>query len=406
MSKMTIWTFYEVVKENNNLAKCTLCSTKLSRGGLDKRTWGTSNMNRHLKNKHEIEWKSLIEKKTQNEKRKLDESDVNPGTSKITTATSKKAKQELVRDTIPDWVEIKTKWGFHSIEAEKRHKAIFEEIVMDMRPFSSVNNAGFVRSHAIYHPQFEIASAKYYRDQVDKVYEKVRSKINNHIIKDNPQTIAIQLDGWSAYHHGYLGVNITYIHEWERKNFNIACTPFDESHTGSNLFKLLLFITDKWEITSKIHAGVRDNAANVKKLFKEDGCSWVDFGCLNHSLQLVIKANLFCLTSVEAVIKKAKALASFCNSSNHFYQQIMKQQETHRPGLPSLGLLNDVETRWNSTFDMLDRIVVLQKCISAAIADSNNQKVAELELSKHDFLLIERVVLILKKEYFPNLLET
>ena len=161
-----------------------------------------------------------MKKKTQTEKRKLDESDINTGTSKITTATSKKAKQELVRDTIPDWVEIKTKWGFHSIEAEKRHKAIFEEIVMDMRPFSSVNNAGFVRSHAIYHPQFEIASAKYYRDQVDKVYEKVRSKINNHIIKDNPQTIAMQLDGWSAYHHGYLGVNITYIHEWERKNFN------------------------------------------------------------------------------------------------------------------------------------------------------------------------------------------
>ena len=54
MSKMTIWTYYEVVKENNNLAKCTLCSIKLSRGGLDKRTWDTSNLNKNLKNKHQI----------------------------------------------------------------------------------------------------------------------------------------------------------------------------------------------------------------------------------------------------------------------------------------------------------------------------------------------------------------
>ena len=39
MSKMTVCTYYKVVKENNNSAKCTLCSIQLSRGGLDKRTW-------------------------------------------------------------------------------------------------------------------------------------------------------------------------------------------------------------------------------------------------------------------------------------------------------------------------------------------------------------------------------
>ena len=52
---------------------------------------------------------------------------------------------------------------------------------------------------------------------------------------DNPDSVAITLDGWSAKHHGYLGINCHYLNDWKRVIFHVDCQPFDESHTAVNI---------------------------------------------------------------------------------------------------------------------------------------------------------------------------
>ena len=158
------------------------------------------------------------------------------------------------------------------------------------------------------------------------------------LVSDSPPTISVGLDGWSAFHHGYLGFKGHYINdEWDRVAFCLGCAPFDERHTGVNIYKKLESVLLDWDILSKTGLILRDNAANMEAAFDHDHSILSAEGCLNHTLQLAIKDGLFTLPSVESLVKKARDLVSFANQSTVFYTEFYKQQDilgiTDRPSL-------------------------------------------------------------------------
>lgn len=163
---------------------------------------------------------------------------------------------------------------------------------------------------------------------------------------DSPPIISLGLDAWSAHHHGYLGINSHHLNmDWEREIFNIACVPFDESHTAENIWKHLETVLKDWELMEKTGLCLRDNASNMKAAFNLPSCALKSFGCLSHTLQLSIQDEIFALTSVENVIKKCKALAGFANSSTNFYTEFYKQQRLQQNITDRQSLKQDVDTR-------------------------------------------------------------
>ena len=54
---------------------------------------------------------------------------------------------------------------FHSEAAQKIHRSIFEMIVVDLEPFSTLTQPGFIRSYAQARPDFQLGSAMYYRKE-------------------------------------------------------------------------------------------------------------------------------------------------------------------------------------------------------------------------------------------------
>ena len=52
---------------------------------------------------------------------------------------------------------------------------------------------------------------------------------------DNPLVVIVSLDGWSAHHFGYIGINIHYLNGWKRKSIHLSCQPFERSHTSQNI---------------------------------------------------------------------------------------------------------------------------------------------------------------------------
>jgi DNA-binding transcriptional regulator PaaX len=60
-------------------------------------------------------------------------------------------------------------------------------------------------------------------------------------------------------------------------------------------------------LENKILLAVSDNAANIKKAIKED-LKWRHFGCLAHTINLIVQD---ALKSIEPlIVEKAKALVS------------------------------------------------------------------------------------------------
>ena len=149
-----------------------------------------------------------------------------------------------------------------------------------------------------------------------------------------------------------MGINSHHINDqWERVIVNLACSPFDDSHTGENIYKCLRSVLLDWKILDKVRAGLclRDNASNMESALNPDAPWNTDhlksLGCLNHSLQLVIKEELFALPSVENVIKKARGLVGHANHSDKFYVEFYRQQE--KAGITNKkSLKQDVATRY------------------------------------------------------------
>ena len=70
-------------------------------------------------------------------------------------------------------------------------------------------------------PTFDVPSDTYYRNLLAKVgiintfimiivilcqmYTKGKATVKEALEKDNPSTISLALDGWTAHHHDYLG---------------------------------------------------------------------------------------------------------------------------------------------------------------------------------------------------------
>ena len=343
--------YFEPVLQDLKYVTCTLCGIKISRGSADKRKATTSSLTRHLENKHMEQWSKICEakKKIQTDKRKREDSEE----IQVFNLRNKKSRETFIKAAVPDWAQSKEMLPIHSRQAKNFHRSIFEHLVLDMLPWTHVNGPGFIAHHARYSPTIEIASEKHYRDMLDPIYEEFTSKLKSQIEEDNPSTVSAMLDGWSAFHHGYLGVNVTYLHDWKRKQMNLACKPFDVSHTGENLYNALSTTLDSWDLSSKVYVCLRDNASNMKSCFNQPGCIWVGEGCLIHSLQLVIQDELFNLPSISALIKHCKEIASFCNSSNQFYNELMAQQGLQMPNTPKLSLINDCPTRFFQYYNFI-----------------------------------------------------
>ena len=88
---------------------------------------------------------------------------------------------------------------------------------------------------------------------LNPAFQSIKSSLKNQINLDNPEEISISLDGWSQYHSSYLGINAHYIDkEWKRKMINIACIPFNESHTSENIWCCLKTCLNDWDILPKV----------------------------------------------------------------------------------------------------------------------------------------------------------
>jgi hypothetical protein len=61
------------------------------------------------------------------------------------------------------------------------------------------------------------------------------------LLRDKPEYISIQLDGWTAHHTGYHGCIATWINaEWKRESVVLACSPFNVKHTSANIAEWIL----------------------------------------------------------------------------------------------------------------------------------------------------------------------
>lgn len=93
------------------------------------------------------------------------------------------------------------------------------------------------------------------------------------------------------------------------------------------------------------------------------------------------------------MIEKVRNLCTHANHSNAFHTELCKQQKLQMGDGPELVMKQDVKTRWNSTFYMLERCLHLK---AALIPTISNLPDLSIEFSKKNWTLMEQIVKVLK----------
>lgn len=96
-----------------------------------------------------------------------------------------------------------------------------------------------------------------------------------------------------------------------------------------------------------------ENAPNIKKAIQKN-LKWRHFGCFAHTINLIVMDALKQLEPVCKVREKVRSIVGFFKSAASAckLQDIQKQQ-----GSEPKKLLQEVMTRWNSTFYLYDSTV-------------------------------------------------
>ena len=143
----------------------------------------------------------------------------------------------------------------------------------------------------------------------------------------------------------------------------LSTEAMEERHTAVNISQRLREISTEWKIADKVEAIVHDNAANMvlADTLLDEELDWGHVACVGHTLQLSINDSL-----KEATISKTVSIAR--KIVGHFNQP--------------LNLVQDVPTRWNSTFLMLDRLVLLSNAV-IAVLDGEKDTHIKAEAIRH-----------------------
>ena len=107
----------------------------------------------------------------------------------------------------------------------------------------------------------------------------------------------------------------------------------------------------------RIHVLLRDNAFNMKAgiCMLESSTAF----CFIHTLQLIFKDSLFLENNISVLIAKARQTVGHFNHFSTACEKLKNIQVTLGSSdlmQKTLLLVQDVETRWNSTYLMLKRI--------------------------------------------------
>ena len=159
-------------------------------------------------------------------------------------------------------------------------------------------------------------------------------------------------DAWtSKANHSCIIHTVHYINEvWELCCHLLDTTEITTEHTAINLVDELQESLTRWNLhEDKIVAFTTDNARNIVNAIEI--LSWQHFGCFAHTLQLGVKKTMQVPQVAKALGRARNLVSHFHHSNKSSYVKKQKQTDLHTD---HLSLIQDVVTRWNSSYYMVE----------------------------------------------------
>ncbi|CAH2207577.1 jg25847, partial [Pararge aegeria aegeria] len=305
-----------------------------------------------------------------------------------TKATTVRRSTQIASTSMKDYIEIKKPLSL--IKSQQLDEQLLKMIAKGYHALRIVEEQEFRKLVEMLNPGYKLPTRKTLSESLlPKAYNKALERVKKEIVK--AIAVCITTDGWrSVTNDDYIAITAHYIDPDTYKlcSVMIGCCNYNESHTMVNISEFLHEKFCEWNIDYKITAVVSDNAANILGAVRIGG--WRSVSCFAHSINLLVQNSL---TTISETVTKVKNVVEYFNRSLPGARKLKEIQE--QMNIAPLKLKQDISTRWNSTFDMLNRFFKIKDAIIATIAIIRS----DLALSPNDWIVVEKAIPILSIFY-------
>lgn len=279
---------------------------------------------------------------------------------------TRKTAQPQVDDFINNIKSISTQDGAKS---KKITEAITNFIIMDNRPFLTVEGKGFKQLMKEVCPLYKIPSRETIKTRVDEKYEAMSHLFKTYIT--NSANYCITYDIWTEtmQNKSFVGVTIHFLDNSQLLSGTLGVFELTEKHTSMYIAQKLTDIFAEWNISiEKVSAVITDNDSTVMKVNREMFGEKKIIPCFAHTINLVVTKSIDDSKLCTELIGKVRDIVKYIKRSVNASDELRKRQIDLGVKQGQIKkMILDVRTRWNSHFYMLQRFIELVSIVGAIL---------------------------------------
>nr|XP_037877017.1 E3 SUMO-protein ligase ZBED1-like [Bombyx mori] len=281
-------------------------------------------------------------------------------------------------------------------KTRKLNNCLLFMICKDHQSFSIVENEGFKTLMKTVAPQYKLPSRTTLRRWLDDKYEVISETIKKML--SSIEDITLTTDIWSDTLNmkSFLGITAHFGIDIELYSVTLGVYELDERHTSDYLSEILLKVCQDWKIDQEnVTAVVTDNAANIVKAIELAFGRRKHIPCFAHTLNLVAEGTMICI-EWRNIVSKVKSIVTWfkqsCIASDELRKATAAATESSA-GAAEVKLIQSVDTRWNSTYYMLQRFLELRSVINDILFRHPR---APAMLSASEISTVSSVIMVLR----------
>lgn len=347
-----LWNHFSICSADSTKVICMHCGRTISRGKKPTNL-GTSCLLRHLQRFHNNVLK--------------------PDASEPVLSSSTNSRVPLSTDLLgsSSFDETNDKFSDTHPIAKKITSLVAEMIALDLQPYSFVDNIGFNRLLEYLQPQYSLPSPSYFsRTAIPDMYESVKQIIVSHLKEAESGVVHFTSGIWmSNQTREYLTLTahwVTFESRVRPQCEDYHCSALlnvsqvDCDYNGISIQKQLEYWWEAWIASIGLQVGitVTDNQT-IGKTLNEGEHSSVQ--CFGHTVNLIVNEAIKSQRMVQNLLSIARKICERVHRSAKAREKLAELQKEYH--LPPHQLIQDVPSKWNTSFHMLERLIEQKRAI-------------------------------------------
>ncbi|XP_036345286.1 zinc finger BED domain-containing protein 1-like [Rhagoletis pomonella] len=385
-----IWNFYNKI-ENKKL-ECRECKKTFADFG------NTTNLLKHFRKVHSLIYLTCIEKTRKQDQSQNNNLDLDSVTSssqsleaRVDNENGDQAQGEGAQSRRRPLQMTFLSKEAAQVNSRNVNRELVNMICVDLQPLSIVEDEGFRNYTYQLNPNYSLPSRKMLAEKLlPQQYDVSKAALIEML--QQVDFVAGTTDLWTSdSNKNYLTLTIHFIYQGQAESRVLATKEMTESHTSENIASLLRqVLEEEWKIFDKVVCITTDNASNMKKAVIEI-LQKRHHSCVAHTLNLTVSDCMKDNEQLSLLTGKCREIVTYFKRSNVASYKLQEIQE--QMNLEKLKLQQDVQTRWNSTFIMFDRLDRVKIPLSAALSSLPS---SPYNLTSEEWNVLQECVIILR----------